>query len=117
MAISKAKKEALVDSLMVTLAKTNRLEIVLRFQGEGKEATKVQARGKELSKQIDKLLAKIMLDWLGQAAALETSIKATNTKLQGAIRDIKKKIQVAQRVIKAIGHIDDVIDFGKRLLN
>lgn len=116
MSINNRNKEAMIDALLESKRKGFRLEITLRFQGKAAEADEVKAKTRKLSRKIDDLLVRAMEDWLGNAAALIKTMKNTNAKLQASIRDIKKRIKVAQNVVKAIGFLDDAIDVAVKLL-
>lgn len=115
MAISITKKEDLIDGLQTTLGKGQKLEIRLRLTGEGASADEVAKRNRALSKKIDRLIRDAMNEWTGGAAAFEKEIKSSNRRLQAAIRDIKKKIKVAENVVKALGYIDDAIQVAAKI--
>lgn len=116
MPINNIDKEALIDALLESKRKGFRLEISLRFQGKNAEADKVKAKTRKLSRTMDNLLSQAMQSWLGNATVLRQTMTKTNANLQASIRDIKKKIEVAENIVKAIGYLDDAIKLAAKLL-
>jgi hypothetical protein len=55
--------------------------------------------------------------WAGSTIVVEQKIKKNNSNLQSAIRDIQNDIKTAQRTVKAVGYIDDVIRIAAGLLS
>jgi len=109
-------KEELIQGLLVTKQRANILEVRLLLRGEtGEEAKKVAEKSKALTRQIDKLLGQVMDEWQGQAAKIIKDIKTANAALQRSITNIRKKVQTAQNIVKAIGLIDEVITIAKGL--
>jgi len=115
MPISPADKENLIDTFLETKRKGHRAEINLRFQGKSEDADKLAKRNKKLSTQIDKLIAQSMRQWNGSAATIISNMKQSNTKLQASVNNIKKKLKVAQNVVKIIGFIDEAIEKAAKL--
>ena len=115
MPVSKQNKEDIIDRLLATHSKAQKLALNLKFAGNTADAAKVEQRNKDLSKRIDGLIAKAMRDWNTGAAAHLEGIKAANTKLQASIKDIKKKIAVARNVVKALGYLDDAIEIARKV--
>lgn len=100
--------KAILQQLLRTHSKAVDLEFELLLQGKTAEADDVLNANNDLNHEINRLRKKSWKEWTGSAAAIQAEIVAANNGLQGAIRDIEKKIKVAQRVVKAIGYIDDV---------
>jgi hypothetical protein len=116
MAFAMTEKQTLLESLMATRSQADAAELRLRFQGKAEEADKIAQRTRVLSTEIDRLLAKIMEEWLGAATRLIGDVNAANGRLQAAVDDIKKTIAVAQRVVQALGMLDDVVAIAKKAL-
>ena len=116
MPISAANKENLVDVFLETKRKGHRAEIRLRFQRKDEDADKIAKQNKKLSKQIDMLIAQSMRQWNGSASAIISDMKQSNTKLQKSVNSIKKKMKVAENVVKIIGYIDDGIERATKLI-
>ena len=86
------------------------------MMGNITEADNVKRLYKKVEKQSD-LLAAAMIDvWLGEMMMVDKSLKNANANLQRAITKIKKNVDTAQNIIKAVGLIDDVISIAKSLL-
>ena len=82
-------------------------ELELLMLGKTAEAKKVRLATNRLSRRIDDGIAALMRAWLGQAAAVQGDIRKRNARLQGCIRDIRKKIKVAENVVKATKILDE----------
>lgn len=114
--IAKAKKESIVQKLLVTNQKVTTMRTRLLIQGEAGKAAEVQAKGQELTREIDSLLAQIMSNWAGSADQLVQDISGLNTNLQSTINKVKQRAQTAEQVVKAIGLIDDAISIAKTFI-
>lgn len=112
----KEDKESVVDQLLMVKRKGHMLEIDLRFEKMEDEAEEVKGKTDKLSEEIENLLADLMKDWVGSAKETIESIKKTNKKLQDAIRDIKKDVEVAKNIVKAVGFLDEAIVIAVNLL-
>lgn len=115
MPVSQQKKEDIIDRLLISHSKAQKLAITLKFAGEAAKAREIEEKKAQLSKKIDTLIAKAMRDWNTSAATHVEGIKAANTKLQASIKDIKKKIRVAQNIAKALDHLDDAIEIAGKV--
>jgi len=113
---SQTNKETLIHSLNETYRKGQKFELNLRFKGKTSEADQVRVKCNELSDRIDDLIAEAMKDWLGNADTLIDEVKSINSNLQSSIRDIKHEIKMGEKVVKAIGYLDQAIDIAKKLL-
>ena len=116
MPISTPNKQLLIRSLQNARNKGDELEIELIIQGRAADAMKVRAATDRLSKQIRKLINGAKKSWRGNAKALQTNMQARNAKLQSSIRDIKKKVKVAQNIVKAVGFIDDAVVLAAKVM-
>jgi DNA integrity scanning protein DisA with diadenylate cyclase activity len=114
--IKKEDKELIVDKLLITKRKGHNLEIDLMFKEMEDDAKKVRRKTKNLSKKVDSLLSALMQDWIGSARLTIESINKTNENLQKTIRDIKRDVEVAKNIVKAIGYLDDAIMIAANLL-
>lgn len=117
MPISQNDKESIIDKMLETKRKSQKLVVTLKFQRKTLEAEKVHKKARTLASQIDRLLAKSMDAWSGSAATILDDLRKSNDRLGRAISDIKKKRDVANKVIKAVGEIDEVIAKGKEILS
>jgi len=96
--------------------KGNRLVISLKFADQNADAEKARKKVRTLGRKIDDLLAKAMDEWSINAKTLIAEMRKSNQSLQGDIRDIRKKKNLAQKTIKALGLLDDVISVATDLL-
>jgi len=110
MPTSQKKKEEILDRLLDTQRKAQKLALNLRFAGKTAEARAVEEREQALAKQIQKLLARAMRDWSSGAAGDLDEIHRVNRRLQAVIRDVRKKVATAERITKATKALDDVIE-------
>ena len=116
MPISEQNKLNLIDALERTKSKARRLVLTLRFRNRDTEARQVQRRARKLTRQIDELISAAMEDWLGSAKKINDRLDRTNVKLQSSIRNIQKKKNVEDNVIKALSYLDDAIEIAIDLI-
>jgi hypothetical protein len=115
MAFEQTEKEKVVESLMAAHRQGQLTEVSLRFQGKPDEADKVWQDNTRLSAEIDILIGRMMDEWLGDAESAIKGLAKANTKLEAAVDEIKKQINVAQNVVKIIGLLDDAIAIAKKV--
>ncbi|MBM4276629.1 MAG: hypothetical protein FJ130_01950 [Deltaproteobacteria bacterium] len=65
--------------------------------------------------EIDILIGEMMDEWLGDAEGAMKGLAKINTKLEAAVAEIKKQINVARNVIKIIGLLDDAVAIAKKV--
>jgi hypothetical protein len=116
MPVSKEDKSLLIDQLENTRTKGSRLVISLMFAGEEAEAGKAKKKVRTLGGKIDDLLAKSMQEWSFNGKILIEEMKKTNQLLQKDISDIKKKKGLAEKIVKAMGHLDKAISTATDVL-
>lgn len=116
MAFSQKEKEQLLDGLMASRRQGQLGEISLRQQGKTQEADKVRDATGRLSTQIDDLIRQMMDAWLGQAGQCIHAVTTCTADLEKTIADIKKQVEIAQNVVKALGFIDDAVAIAKKAL-
>lgn len=116
MPVSQNKKFAIIDELENTRTKGNRLVISLLFAGKKTEADEAKKKVKALGALIDGLLAESMKTWSANGKVIVDDMKRANKLLQRDISYIKKKKELANKVIKALGRLDEVILVAKDLL-
>lgn len=102
-------KQSIINDLLVTKQSGHRLEIALRFKGKANEANDVKRKTDELTDKIDDLLGQVMEEWSGQSKEIIAEIVKANSSLKAAINDIKRDLEIAENVVKAIGYIDDAV--------
>ena len=77
-------------------------EVSLRLQGKPDQAEKLRPGNTRLSTEVDTLIGQMMDEWLGNAGPTLRYLTAVNGKLAAAVADIKKQINIAQNVVKAL---------------
>lgn len=116
MAFTDSEKEKFLASLMDMRRKGQRTEVNLRFQQETARADQVKEANKRLTGQIDDQEGELMHDWLGSATNAMTELGKKSKGIDTVIADIKKKVKIAENVVKAIGFIDDAVAIAKKAL-
>jgi hypothetical protein len=109
-------KEKVIEFLMAARRQAQLAEVSLRFQGKPDEAEKIWERNTRLSAEIDILIGRIMEEWLAAADRVIKKLTAINAKLETTIADIKRKIDVAQNVVKVVGFLDDAVGIAKKII-
>ena len=115
MAFEQAQKEKVMESLMAAQRQGQITEINLRLQGKADEAEKVWQSNNRLSAEIDILIGQMMDEWLGNAERAIKGLAKINDKLETAVAEIKKQINVTQNVVKIIGLLDDAVAIAKKV--
>ena len=111
------EKVMVYQTVLAGLSKGVYLAAVLREQDANEaEITKVEQRNKKLAQAAAKLREALVKDWVGEAAMLRDQIRETNSKLQDQIRQIKRQMDNAERVVKALGYLDDIINVAESVL-
>jgi hypothetical protein len=109
-------KVDLYNLMLAGLSKGVKLAAVLAQHGDDESRQLIEAKNEQLAKQAASLRKGIQLKWNGRATELREQIRSHNTRLQDQIRDIEKQIKTAERVVKALGYIDDLIALARKLL-
>jgi hypothetical protein len=112
---SEAQRQ-IIGQLQITCSKGNDLRVGLLLADKGPEAESVQKKNRVLEREIDRLIARLLDQWGVDAGSVIEDGRKRNRNLQGMIRDIENQIDVAKKVIKAVGLIDDAIATAKKIL-
>jgi len=115
MAFEQTQKEKVMESLMAAQRQGQITEINLRLQGKPDEAEKIWQENSRLSAEIDILIGQMMDEWLGNAERAIKGLAKINTKLEAAVGEIKKQMNIAQNVVKIIGLLDDAVAIAKKV--
>lgn len=114
--VSSEQQRQLIAQLQVTYSKGTDLVMELILAGETEPAEAARKKTRALEKRIDGLLARLLDRWsLDVKAAVEDG-RARNRKLQAVIRDIQNDVDRANKVIKALGHLDEAAATAKSIL-
>lgn len=114
--MTQTSKEEIIDKLLFTLYRSGKLEARLLVTGEIDKADIVAEKSDALNQQIKTLIGQVMDEWLGQSTVVIKDIKITSANLQRSITKIKKNVNTAKNIVKAIGLIDDTITIAKKIL-
>ncbi len=110
------QKVQIYNALLAGLSKGVKLAAELDRKRKTAERKKVEARNDELAAQAAKLRVKIHKNWTSQAQKVIDQIRQTNSRLQERLRDIQETIKKAEKFVKALGYIDDLIDIAKKVI-
>jgi len=116
MAFELTEKEKVLESLTAAHRQGQLAEVSLRLQGKPDEADKIKPGNTRLSGEIDILIGQMMDEWLGDADRTMKDLTAVNAKLEAAVAEIKKQINIAQNVVKIIGLLDDTVAIAKKVV-
>jgi hypothetical protein len=116
MAFEQTQKEKVIESLMGEHRQGQIAEINLRLQGKPDEAEKVWQSNSRLSAEIDILIGQLMDEWLGNAERAIKGLAKISARLEAAVAEIKKQINVAKNVVKIIGLLDDAVAIAKKVV-
>ncbi len=109
MAFSQDDKLKFLDALMETRRQGQLAEISLRSQERLDDAEKIHKSIAPLSAQVDAAIGRMMENWLGQADKSIADMGTCTKGLQTAVDQIRKKVAIAQTVVKAIGFVDQAV--------
>lgn len=113
---SAERQRQLIAQLQVTYGKGTDLVMELLLAGDREQAEAARKKNRALEKQIDGLLANLLERWSGDVKGAVEDGRARNRKLQAAIRDIQNDVDLANKVIKALGHLDEAVATAKNIL-
>ena len=99
-------KIELITAMNTTLGKLTNVEMRLRDVFDFDRAELVKAKHDELRDAIDTLRGQVADQWTRDTEDLHEGLRQANEKVQASIRNIQKKINVAENVIKVIGWVD-----------
>jgi len=112
---SPAAKEEILDALLTTKRRAQRLALRLRLLRRNEESDRVRRKARRLAREIDTLIGRAMSTWLGEGEAIQDEIRALNRRLQRSITSIKRGIDISKNVVKTTGLLDDAIQIAVRL--
>jgi hypothetical protein len=106
-------KVDIYNKLLAGLSKGVKLAAVLQQKGDATEYKAAVKKNEELAQLAAKLRSSINKDWSIGATKVLADIQASSGKLQGQIREIEQTIAKGQKVVKALGYVDDLIEVAK----
>ena len=109
-------KVDLIVAMVTSLGKLTNVEMRLRFSGDTDGADQIQEKHDELRDAIDRLRGRVADQWAHETEAIREGIRKANAKVQASIRNIQRRINIAQNVTKVIDQIDDALAAVKGLV-
>lgn len=107
------KKVEIYKKLLAALSKGVKLAAVLKKDGSTADYREAVKKNEELAKQASRIRKNIHKTCSLQAGVVLAKIRKSGGQLQEQIRQIEKTIATAERVGKALGYVDDLIDVAK----
>jgi|GEM_PF-3391152 len=114
--MSLSTKVEIYEQSVNALARCVKLEAILRDKDDAVNADAVGVKASSLAALAKRLREEIQAQWTQATPAKVTKLKSLNSDLQQEIAAIKRVIDHAARVVKAIGYVDDVIKVAVGLL-
>jgi Skp family chaperone for outer membrane proteins len=114
MGFEQTQKEKVIASLMAAYRQGQIAEIRLRLQAKPDEAEKVRQENARVSAEVDTLIGQMMDEWRGNVERAVKGLEKINTKLEAAVAEIKKQINVARNVVKIVGLLDAAASIAKK---
>jgi chromosome segregation ATPase len=109
------KRHELIDELLATRRQAQRLALSLRFHGLDDKAEEAQEKEKELTAQIDTLLAGSLDSWVQKANDLTKRLTSINERLSFDVEKVRKRDQKTAYIARALGALGDVIQLVRKL--
>jgi hypothetical protein len=106
-------KVEIYNKLLAGLSKGVKLAAILKKKGDTADYNGVVKKNEDLAKRAAKLRSNIHKDWKVNSTKVLADIRSSSSKLQGQIRQIEKTIAKGEKVVKALGYIDDLIQVAK----
>ena len=110
MPVSMTEKQEIIQQLLAAKTKAYQAEVKLLLKRKPEAANEVKTHGKELSRNIDRLIAQTMSDWVVDAEIIIKDVKSINKKIQHSINNIQNDVNVANNVVNIVGFIDEIVD-------
>ena len=82
------------------------IQLALRLEQEGLDATDVRAKEAEAQQLIDALRAEMFQDWNGSAAAVMRKLREINNAAQRKVRELDDAVDKAGKVADILDTID-----------
>lgn len=109
------QKIAIYQKLVAGLSKGVHLAAVLGELGEAEDQERVEGKNEELAETAAQLRQQIQKQWNAQAKSTIDGIRDSSAKLQEQIRKIETTKETGQKVVKAIGYLDDLIELAAKV--
>jgi hypothetical protein len=92
------------------------VKLVAILDGRGDPAAKdVRKRNEELAAAAADVRRAISKTWSIDAKATLTKLRGLNDQLQGQVEQIQNAIEVATKVVKALGYVDEIVKIAGKI--
>ena len=113
--MTRRDQRLLLRRVLQTYTKTVDLEGALLLKGETELAATVASRANALRREVDRLRRAMWSRWSGSAARVDEALRARNARLQATIRDIERDVRTADRVVRAVAIVAEVLTLTRKL--
>jgi len=107
------KKVEIYNRVLAGLSKGVMLAALLAKKGETADHERAVRKNEELARLAARLRRNIHRDWSLGAAKVLGEIRDSSARLQRQVRDIEKSVASAQRVVRALGYVDDLVEIAR----
>ena len=114
--VAKRPEMEIVDDLEKLFKEATKIQIKLAADGKDNEAKKIERVTLKLSRRIDDEMGSLIDDWVDHSSAVLEDIQQLNESLEAARINLDKEVDKTQKIVDAIGQIDDVIELATSLL-
>ena len=115
MANTKEERSDVIQQLIILDEHIYTVANLLVRQGRMEEAEKLNQLETLVSRRIDKLLGDAMLDWADGVSEVIDGLEEATQRIENCIEEIKREMEVAENVVKALGVIDEVLQLAAKL--
>jgi hypothetical protein len=101
--------------LLAGLAKGVKLAALFDEAGLAQQSKRIQIENQKLAKVAADLRHNISGAWKGQAATVVAGLKEASDQLQKQIKSLENTIANAEKAVKVLGYVDDLIEIAKKV--
>lgn len=105
--MNREDKKRIINELVDTRGKLQRVQFELALEGE--DTRELEGKLKKLDSAIDEIRRALHENWQGRAGKVEKGLKLANRRVQSRIRDIRKRVKRAERVVALLGDVEEII--------
>lgn len=105
----------LYNRLLAGLSKGVKLAALLGERGEEAAVARVERKNGQLAGQIAKVRRSIARSWGIEAGRTLADLERVSGGLQRQLRRIQREVEIAGRVARALGYLDELIEIARRI--
>jgi len=111
-------KQKLSIYKLVSAGRTRGIQLATFLAEEKREAEyeAVMAKNAALSEEGRRLWDSLHRTWTGDYEDLKAKIDVVNAHIESDLEAIKQKLEVAERVVGALGRLDELIDLARKAI-